>query len=125
MALNRASAAGDAEIGNQREAEPAADRGAMHRADDRLSGAEQAARLLVEMPAGAAAAAFGDRAGVHALREIGAGAERAAFGGEHDRAALRVGVEPLERVADLGDQLAVEEIMRRPAHLDRRDIRRG
>src|SRR5207302_479785 len=52
---------------------------------------------------------------------IGAGAERAALGGEHDRAAGRVGIEPLEGFADLGDQRAVEEIMRRPAHLDGRD----
>src|SRR5439155_25081170 len=49
------------------------------------------------------------------------GTKRPAFGGKHDRPAARVGVEPLERFADLGDQLAVEEIVRRPAHLDRCD----
>src|SRR5262249_18651995 len=104
--------AGDAEIRHQREAEPAADRGALDRADDRRFGAEEAARLLVEMLAGAAAAAFVDRAGVHPLGEIGAGAERAALGAQHDRAAGCIVVEPLERFADLGDQVAVKEIMR-------------
>ena len=73
------------------------------------------------MPAAAAARRFLHRAGIHALREIGAGAERAALGGEHDRAAGGVGVEPLECGADLGDQRGVEEIVRRPADLDRGD----
>ncbi len=114
--------AGDAEIGDEGEAEPAADRRTLHRGDDRLFGAEEPDRLLVEVLAGAAAGALGDRAGIHALRKIGAGAERAALGGKHDRPAIRVGVEPLERLADLGDERAVEEIMRRPAHLDGRDI---
>ena len=110
--------AGDAEIRDQRQAEPAADRCALDRAMIRLPGAEQPDRLLVEVAAGAAAASLRGRPGLHALREIGAGAERAAFGGEDDRPATGVGVEPLERLANLGDQLAVKEIVRRPAHLD-------
>src|SRR5579885_1885702 len=113
--------AGHPEIGHQRQAEPAADRGPVNRTDDRLAGAEQPARLLVEVPAGAAARRFLHRAGIHPLGEIGAGAKRTPFGGEHDRPAGIVGVEPLERLADLGDQLAVEEIMRRPAQLNRCD----
>ena len=92
----------------------------MHRADDWLLGAEQADRLLVEMPAGAAARRLLHRPGIRSLREIGAGAERAALRRQHDRAAGRVGVEPLEGFANLGDQQAVKKIMRRPAHLDRR-----
>src|SRR5712691_9524149 len=113
-------AAGHPEIGNEGEPEPAADCRAMHRADDRLSRAEEADRLLVEMPPGAAATRLRHRAGVHALGKIGAGAKRASLGGEHDRAAGRVGIEPLEGFADLGDQDAVEEIMWRAADLDRR-----
>src|SRR6266851_3451052 len=68
-------AAGHPEIGNQGEAESAADRRAMHRADDRLFCAEEADRLLVEMPTGAAACRLRHRPGVHALREIGARAK--------------------------------------------------
>src|SRR5438105_3478561 len=93
--------AGHPEVGHQREAEPAADRGAVDRADDRLFGTEQANGLFVEMAAGAAARCLLYRAGIHPLREIGTGAKRAALRGEHDRAAGRVGIEPLERLADL------------------------
>ena len=113
--------AGDAKIRHQGEAEPAADRRAMHRADDRLPGAEQADRLLVQVPPGGAAGPLGDGAGIHPLREIGAGAERAALGGEHDRPDVGVGIEPLEGVADLGNQRAIKEIVRRPPHLDGSD----
>ena len=113
--------AGHAEIGDKREAEPAADRCAMDCADHRLRGAEQADRFLVEMPAAAAAGGFLHGAGIHALRKIGTGAEMAALGGEHDRTDRRVGVDALERLADLGDQCGVEEIVRRPAYLDRCD----
>jgi len=94
----------------------------VHRGDDRLSGAEQSGRLLVEMAAGAAAACFRDRSGLQAPREIGAGTKRPSFRREHDRPASGVGIEPFERFADFGDQVAIEEIVRRPAHLDRRDV---
>src|SRR5207245_10470796 len=66
-------AAGHPKIGNEGEAEPAADRRAMHSADDRLFRAEEADRLLVEMPPGAAAARLRHRSGVHALGKIGPG----------------------------------------------------
>src|SRR5204862_2221117 len=81
---------------------------------------EQPNRFFIEMPAGAAARRFLHRAGVHPFREIGASAKRAALGRQHDGAASWVRIEPLEGLADLGDQRAVEEIMRRPPHLDRR-----
>src|SRR6266481_2725251 len=74
------------------------------------------------MAAGAAARSFRDRPGIHAFREIGAGAEGPALGREHDHPASRVGIEPFESLADFGDQLAVKEIMRRPAHLDLGDV---
>jgi len=61
--------AGHAEIGDQRKTEPTAHGGALHRSDDRLPGAEEADRLFVEVPAGAATASLLDRPGLHALRE--------------------------------------------------------
>src|SRR6185295_15447284 len=109
--------AGHPEVGHQRESEAAADRGAVHRGDDRLARAKQAHRFLVKVLAGALRRGPGRRA----VREIGAGAERLAFGGEHDRAALRVAIEGIESVADLCDEGIVEEIVRRPADLDRPD----
>ncbi len=114
--------AGNPEVADQCEAQPPSDRRAMHRGNDRLSAAEQADSLLVEMLAGAAAAALGNGSGFHATREIGAGAERSSFGGEHDGPAARVGIEPLEGLAEFGDQFDAEEIVRRPAHLDGRDV---
>src|SRR5437762_8353884 len=70
------------------------------------------------MSPGPASAAFGDGSRLSAAGEIGAGTKRPALGCEHDGAASGVGVEPLEGFADFGDQLAVEEIVRRTAHLD-------
>ena len=58
---------GHAEIADEGETEPAADSRAMHRRDDRFSGAEQPDRLFVQVTAGSAAAALADGAGVHAL----------------------------------------------------------
>ena len=115
--------AGDAEIGHQREAEPAADRRAVNRADNRLLRAEQAHGLDVEVA---------DRARVRlalhlaigiqvaAIAEIGAGAEGLALRREHDRAAGGVAVERLEGVGQALDQDVVEEVVRRPADLDGR-----
>src|SRR5215469_5553515 len=83
---------GDAKIGDESEAETAADRGALHRRDDRFARAEQADRFLVKVPSGAASAAFGRCSRLHAPGEIGAGAERPPLGREHDRAASWVGI---------------------------------
>ena len=113
---------GDAKIRDQCQTEPPSDGGAVHRGHDRLASTKEADRLLVEVAAGAAAAPLRDRSGVHALGKIGSGTKRPAFGGKHDRPAARVGVEPFERFAYLADQVAVEEIVRRPAHLDGGDI---
>ena len=108
--------AGDAEVGHQGEAEPAADRRALDRADAGLLGAEQAGRLLVEM-----LAAFG-RAGLRPVGEIGAGAERLALGAQHVGADVAVAVERLEGIGDLVDQRIVEEVVRRPLDLDDPDM---
>ena len=113
---------GNTEIGHQRETEASSNRGAVHRGDDGLPGTEEADCFFIEVSAGAAAAALRCRSRFHALREIGPGAEGAAFRRQHDRPAARVGVEPFERFAYLADQVAVEEIVRRPAHLDGGDI---
>src|SRR5262249_33655097 len=113
--------AGDPEIGDKRQAKATSYRGTVNRANDRLPGAEQPDCLLVEVAAGPAATSLCDGPGLHALGEIRAGAERSAFGGEYDRPAARIGIELLEGLANLSDQLAVKEIVRRPAHLDRGD----
>src|SRR6202040_1428062 len=114
--------AGDAKSGHQCETQTSPNGSAVDRGDDGLACAEEADCFLVEVSAGAAAAALRCRSGLHAFRKIGPGAERAALGREHDRPAIRVGVEALEGLADLGNQVAVEEIVWRPAHLDRRDV---
>src|SRR6516225_3675776 len=90
----------------------------MHRGEDRLSGAEQPDRLLVEMSAGGAARPLGDRPGLHALGEIRTRAKRAPLRGEHDRPATGVGIELLEGLADLFVHRDNKEILRRPAYLD-------
>src|SRR5215469_14593980 len=113
--------AGNPEIGDKRQAKAAAYRGTVNRADDRLPGAEQPDCLLIEVAARPAATSLCDGPGLHALRKVGTGAERAAFGGEHDRPAARIGIELLEGLANLSYQLAVKEIVRRPAHLHRGD----
>ena len=119
--------AGDAEIGDEREAEPAADRGAVDRADNRLLRAEQADRLLVEMPSGAAAAAFLHRAGIHALREIGAGAEtsgprrRARSCGTPGRRRCRSNASPISAISAASKKLCggrrISTVATRPSRL--------
>src|SRR5262249_1719156 len=111
----------DPEIGDKRQTKATSYRGTVNRANDRLPGAEQPDCLFVEVASGATAAPLGHGAGIHPLGEIRAGAERSAFGGEHDRPAARIGIELLEGLGDLRDQLAVKEIVRWPAHLDRGD----
>ena len=115
-------AAGDAEIGHQREAEPAADRRAVDRADDRLfrcgtGGSppcrDACRRRCAPIPAPCRYPS--------ASRNRRRRRNERPSAREHDRAAGRVGVDPLEGLADLGDQRRVEEIIRRPADFDRRD----
>ena len=93
--------AGDAEVRHHREPEPAADRRAVDRADDRLLRAEQPHRLHVEV-ADRRDGLARPQAGLverRAVAEIRAGAERFSLRGEHDGAAFVVLVEGLERVA--------------------------
>src|SRR5262249_237100 len=117
---------GDAEIRNHREAEPAADRGAVHRRDDRLLGAEQPYGLDVEM-ADTSSLLAGPLAGAverAAVAEIRAGAERLALRRQHGRAATRVVIERLERARNLVDQRDIEEIVGRAPDLDQGNVAR-
>ena len=118
--------AGDAEIRRDRQAKPAADRGAMHGGDERLPGAEDAHRLHIEM----IDRQVGRRIALGLLflflpvrvAEIGAGAERLALRRQHRGADFDVLVEFLQRIRDLVDQRDVEEIQRRPADFDQADM---
>ena len=110
-------AAGDAEVGGERQAEPAADGRALHRGDDGLLGPEDARRLLVQVLAALVA-----RAGRRPIGEVGARAERLALRAEHHGAARGIAVERLERVGDLVDQGVVEVVVRRALDLDLADV---
>src|SRR5476649_2233600 len=86
--------AGDAEIRHHGKAEPAADRRAVHRGDNRLLGAEQPVALEIEMlhrlfavELAGPLAFLVERA---AVAEIGAGAKRLALRGQHNGAATGV-----------------------------------
>ena len=115
--------AGHAEVRHQREPEPAADRRAVNRADDRFPEPEQTDRLYIEVSdrlrllAGPLSRAV-ERA---AIAEIRARAKRLALGRQHDGAAAGILVERLERAGDLVDQRDVEEIVGRPPDLDEAD----
>ena len=105
---------GDPEVGREREAEPAADRRALHRGDDRLLRREEGDGLLVEV-----------RGLVDEVRlraEVGAGAEVLALRAQHDRPAVGVVVEREDRLDQRLDERDVEEVVRRSVELDRRDV---
>jgi hypothetical protein len=112
--------AGDAEVGRAGDAETAADGGAMHGGDDRLPGAKQTHRLLIEM-VGRAAADGGRLVVPLRIVEVRAGAERLALRAQHHGADAVVLVELFHGSGDLLDQLHIEEVVRRPLHFDRAD----
>ena len=114
--------AGDAEVRHHRQAQAAADRGAVHRRDDRLFGAEQPVALDIKMRGARPRSAQDVAAVAIAVAEIGAGAKRLALRGQHQRAATGVVVERFERGGDFADQRDVEKIIRRPSDLDQRDV---
>ncbi len=118
--------AGDAEIRHHRQAEPAADRRAVHRRDNRLLGAEQPVAFEIEMLDRLVAVEFALALAFfiqrRAVAEIGPGAERLALRGQHHRAATGVLIERFERGGDFLDQRDVEEIIGRAADLDQRDV---
>src|SRR3546814_1354310 len=95
----------------------AADGGAAYRRDDRLLGAEQPRRFLVEVFAGAG----GGRRVQVALGEVGAGAEGLALRAQDDRAQVGIRVDVIESVGDRVDERIVEKVVRRTLDLDGRD----
>ena len=118
LAQNRASAQVDAEIGDHRQAKPAADCSAVNRGDDRLFGAEQPVAFDIKMCRAWPRPAEKCAAVAVVIAEIGAGAKCFSLRGQHQRAALGVGVERLESGGDLLDQRDVEEVIWRSPDLD-------
>ena len=108
--------AADAKVRHQGDAEPAADRGAVDRADYRLAGPEQAHRFDVKVVA--AARIFRRPA---AVAEIGPGAKRLTLRAQHDGTNARILVEGLERIGDLFDQRIVEIVEWRALDFDGSD----
>src|SRR6266704_5145964 len=102
-----------AKVGDEREAEPAADRRTLHRGDDGLGASKELHRGGVKLLAGPTAPV------ARALRrEVCAGTERLADRGENDRAAGRFRDEPAEAIGDGIEQRHVEEVVGRPTDLD-------
>ena len=114
--------AGHAEVGDHRQSQSAADRGAMNRRDDRLFGAKQPVAFDIKMRRARPRPAQKFVAVAIAFAEICAGAKRLALRGQNQRAAPGVGVQILERGGNLADQRGVEEIIRRPPDLDQCDV---
>ncbi len=116
--------AGHAQVGRHRQAEPAANRGAVDGGDDRLLGTEQSHALGVKRRRPGSRPSCRFSAGAAVAGEIGAGAKSLALRGENQRAAIGLGVERLEGVGDLLDQRDVEIVVRRASELDQRHVAR-
>jgi hypothetical protein len=104
---------GEPEVGGQCESETATDRRALYGRDDRLAGAEQ--------PNGSPVEVAGRVRGAR-RREVGSGTEVLALCRQHDRAAGRIGVEPLECVGERLDHSEGEEVVRRAAQAHIADV---
>jgi DNA-binding transcriptional ArsR family regulator/MFS family permease len=107
----------DPEVRHQRQAEPPAHGRALHGGDHRRARLEEPHGLVVQMPSGGPG-----RGPAVPPAEIRARAEVLALGAEHDRAAVRVGVQRLERLAERVDQRDVEEVVGRPPDLRGRHV---
>ena len=115
--------AGHAEIGDHRQPQPAADRSAVDRRDDRLFGAKQPVALDIEVATpGDVRRGVRPRGRASAVAEIGAGAERFSLRGQHEGTAIGVLIECLEGGGDFPDQLYVEKVIRRPSDLHQRHM---
>src|SRR5215472_17754242 len=97
------------EVGRACEAEAAADRGTLHRRDNRQLGREEPDGLAVELTRTAGRAA--------AAAEVGARAEVLAARAEHDHAHVTLGGERVVQVRDTTYHRDVEEVVRRSAQL--------
>ena len=115
----------DAEVGRQCQAQTAADGGTLDCSDHRRLRGEQPDPLAVQQSRGVPEAVLGKlRVAGRRLAtraEVGTGAERLAVGSQHNGPALGIVVEFAVGVGDLGDQLPVEEIVRRSVDFDGRD----
>lgn len=113
--------AGDAEIGDQSEAEAGADGAALHCGNNRFFGQHQALRFVIEVARrGYLLLACG--LVVNAFFQVGAGAEMFARSGQHDRAHLAVAVQRFQRGGQFADQFDIEEVVGRAAQFHRRDM---
>ena len=105
---------GDAEVGREREAEPAADGRALHRGDDRLAVREDAGGLRRR---------GGPVLSRRSLPLRSAPAQKFLPSEQSTRARHSgVVVEAEDGVGERGDDLEVEPVVRRPVDLDRRDV---
>ena len=117
----------DPEVGHQREAEATADGRALDRRHHGGARREQTHRFVVEvsprvvagrvLPASALAACA-----ARATAEVGSRAKVAALRSQHDGATAVFCVQRLERIAELLDQRAVEEVVGRALDLGQRDM---
>ena len=116
----------DAKIRHEREAESAADRGSLDRANHRLLAAEQTDGFAIQLAGGVAEPFLckirASRPVAPTASEIRPRTERFALGRQHDGPALRVFVHCRKCVRDLADQTEVEEVVRRTLDLDGGDV---
>ena len=113
---------GDPEVGGHGQAEPSADRGAVHGGDDRDADVEHAHRLGVEGGGAVGVLARRDRRGAPAVApEVRPGGEVAALGGEDDHPHRRVRVGLGVEVGQQADHRHVEVVVRGPPQRHQRD----
>ena len=107
----------DAEVGGQREPEPATHSAALHGHHDRERLLEQSDALVVQVPSGP-----GDVGDLVGAAEVRAGAEVLAGAAQHDGACPPLGGERLERVSQCLQQVKVEEVRLPTRELERGDV---
>jgi hypothetical protein len=105
---------GDAKIGNQRQPQSPADRRALNRRHYRFLIRKKPHGMLVKI---ADAAGYNCRA-----LKISASAKCLPFGRQHKSPAQRVGVQLLESVGDLANQLHIEIVIRSAMNFHQRDV---
>ena len=126
LAENRASGAPTRKSGGEGEAEPAPDGRPLHGRNHRRLRGEQPHALSIKHARGISEAILGELlvAGslLAARAEVRPGTEGLAVGGEHDGSTRRIVVAFGVGIGDLRDQVAIEEVVRRPVDLHRGDV---
>ncbi len=116
----------DAKVRHEREAETAADRRPLNRADHRLLATEQTNGLAIQLAGGVAEPFLcklrASRPVAPTASEVRPRTERFALGRQYDGPALRVFVHCGKCIGDLADQTEVEEVVRRTLNLDGGDV---